>query len=148
MKTLSTIAQKNNLTKLIAGLTLSIGLLVTGTASAQTTPQQKVSFADNQAFHTQTSDDFKVAVFPMANSLTMKVVLENPNKEKVTVLIKNAENEVVYRKMVGKDPIIHGKFDVSGLVNGSYTMIIESVHQSHSSPFSVKTHQERLAKAY
>jgi hypothetical protein len=148
MKTLSTIAQKNNIRNLLAGLTLSIGLLVAGTASAQTTPQQTVSFADNQAFHSQTSDDFKVAVFPMANSLTMKVVLENPNKDKVTVLIKNSEDEVVYRKIVGNNPVIHGKFDVSGLDNGTYTMVIESAHQSYASPFSVQTHQERIAKAY
>ncbi len=148
MKTQSTSAQRNTISKLIAGLTLSIGLLVAGTVSAQTGSQQTVSFADKQAYHTQTSEEFKVAVFPMANSLTMKVVLENPNKAKVTVLIKNSKEEVVYRKVVGKNPVIHGKFDVSGLVNGSYTMVVESANGSYSSPFSVQTQQERFAVAY
>ncbi|QHT70027.1 hypothetical protein GXP67_26965 [Rhodocytophaga rosea] len=126
---------------LVAAFALAFTLFA-GNASAQS-----VQFADNAAIHTQTSDQFKVAVFPVENSLLMKVLFENPAKERVTVLIKNSNNEVVYKKAVGNAPIFIGKFDVSKMTDGNYTMVIESKNQSYSNPFSVQTYQERIARA-
>ncbi|QHT71087.1 hypothetical protein GXP67_32760 [Rhodocytophaga rosea] len=139
MKTLfiSTPVMRN----LVAAFALAFTLFA-GNASAQS-----VQFADNAAIHTQTSDQFKVAVFPVQNSLTMKVLFENPAQEKVTVMIKNSDHEVVYKKEVGKVAIFNGKFDVSKMTDGTYTMVIESKHQSYSNAFSVETYQERIARA-
>jgi hypothetical protein len=148
MKTLSISAQKNTISKLIAGLTLSIVLLVAGTASAQTNTDQTLSFADKAPLHTQTSDKFKVAVFPVAYSQIMKVVLENSYKNKVTVLIKDSKDQIVYSKKVGTKAVYLGTFDVSHLEDGNYTFVIESANQSYSNPFSLQTQQERIAKAY
>jgi hypothetical protein len=148
MKTLSTSAQKNTVSKLIAGLTLSIALLVGGTASAQTSTDQTLSFADNAPLHTQTTDKLKVVVFPVANSQIMKVALENPNKAKVTVLIRDSKDQLVYSKKVGTKAVFLGTFDVSHLEDGNYTIVIESANQSYSNPFSLQTQQERIAKAF
>jgi hypothetical protein len=127
---------------LVAAFTLAFVLLLAGNVSAQS-----VQFTDQAAIHTQTSDGFKVAVFPVHNSLLMKVLFENPAQEKVTVLIKNSQNEIVYKKVVGSAAIFNGKFDVSKMSDGTYTMVIESKHQSYSNPFSVQTYQERIARA-
>jgi hypothetical protein len=141
MKTFSA-SPHHTMRHLLAGLTLAAGLFFGGVASAQS-----VQFVDKAPLHSQTRDAFKVAVFPVANSLLMKVVLENPNKERVTVLIRNSKNEVVYRKVVGRSPIFHGKFDVSKIEDGTYTMVIQSARQSYANPFSVATFQERIARA-
>jgi hypothetical protein len=141
MKT-STASARHTLRNLLAGLTLSAAIFFGGAACAQS-----VQFTDNAPLHTQTTDGFKVAVFPVANSLLMKVVFENPNKERVTVLIRNSKGEVVYKKLVGRNPVFHGKFDVSKIENGTYTMVIQSTTQSYSNPFSVATYQERIARA-
>lgn len=143
MKTLITSTNKNSFRNIIAGLTLSAAFFFGGAASAQTT----VQFVDKAPIHTQTTNAFKVAVFPVANSLLMKVHFENPNKEKVTLLIKNSKDEVVYRKAVGNDPIFNGKFDLSKIANGTYIMVIQSSNQTYSNSFAIETHQERIAKA-
>jgi hypothetical protein len=127
---------------LLAVLSLALFLFLAGSVSAQS-----VQFTDQAAIHTQTTDQFKVAVFPVQNSLLMKVLFENPAQEKITVLIKNSQNEVVYKKAVGNAAIFNGKFDVSKMSDGTYTMVIESKHQSYSNPFSVETYQERIARA-
>ncbi len=142
MKTTTTSAHTNSFRNLIAGFTLAAALLLTVTASAQ-----NIKFADEAPIHTQTTDKLKVAVFPVANSLLMKVLVENPHKEMVTVLIRNSKGDVVYKKVVGRNPVFHGKFDISQIENGTYTMIIQSSSQSYSNPFSVETYQERIARA-
>lgn len=126
---------------LAAAFALSFTLFA-GSASAQS-----VQFTDQAAIHTQTSDQFKVAVFPVEKSLLMKVLFENPAQEQVTILIKDSKNDIVYRKAVGNGAIFNGKFDLSHMSDGTYTMVIESKRQSYSNPFSVETHQERIARA-
>ena len=127
---------------LAAAFSLAFVLFLVGNVSAQS-----VQFADNAAIHTQTTDGFKVAVFPVENSLLMKVLFENPAKEKVTILIKNSSNDIVYKKEIGKAAIFNGKFDVSKMSDGTYTMVIESKNQSYSNAFAVQTYQERIARA-
>jgi hypothetical protein len=127
--------------------TLTTAFALAFTLFAGSVSAQSVQFTDQAALHTQTSDQFKVAVFPVQNSLLMKVLFENPAKEKITVLIKNSSNEIVYKKEVGNAAIFNGKFDVSKMTDGTYTMVIESKHQSYSNPFSVQTYQERIARA-
>jgi hypothetical protein len=138
MKTLftSTSAMRN----LVAAFAFT---LFAGSASAQS-----VQFADNAPIHTQTTDGFKVAVFPVENSLTMKVLFENPAKETVNVLIKNSNEEIVYSKTVSGTAKFNGKFDVSRIGEGTYTIVIQSANQSYSNTFSIGTPQERIAKAF
>ena len=140
MKT--TLTSNSIMRNLVAAFALAFVLFLAGNVSAQS-----VQFADNAAIHTQTSDQFKVAVFPVQNSLLMKVLFENPAQEKVTVLIKNSSNDIVYKKEIGKTAVFNGKFDVSKMTDGTYTMVIESKHQSYSNAFSVQTYQERIARA-
>jgi PBP1b-binding outer membrane lipoprotein LpoB len=143
MKTSTASAQNNTLRNILAGLTLSAAIFFGGTASAQS-----VKFVDNAPIHTQTTDGFKVAVYPVVNSMFMKVHVENPSREKVTVLVKNSKGEIVYRKAVGNNPIFTGKFDVSQVEDGTYTMVIQSAKQSYANPFYVDTNQDRIAKAF
>jgi hypothetical protein len=140
MKTLFT--STNTLRKFIACFSLVTALLITSAASAQT-----VQFTDQAPLHRQLTDGLKVAVFPVAHSLLMKVNFENPDKEKITILIKNKQGEVVYHKHVGRTALYNGKFDVSQIGDGNYTLIIESKKQSYANTFIIETHQERLARA-
>jgi hypothetical protein len=140
MKTQSTPA--NSLRKFIACLSVATALLISGAASAQT-----VQFTDQAPLHSQLTDGLKVAVFPLPHSLVMKVNFENPTKEKITILIKNKQGEVVYHKHIGRTLLYNGKFDVSQIGDGNYTLIIESKKQSYANPFIIQTHQERLARA-
>lgn len=142
MKTQFTSTRTNTFRNLIAGLSLVAALFISEAASAQT-----VQFADQASVHTQVTDNFKVALFPVANSSLIKVLFENPNQEKVTVLIKDNQDKVVYRKEVGNGAIFRGKFDVSHIAEGNYTMVIESKSQSYSNPFLIGTQQDRIARA-
>lgn len=142
MKTTTTSAHTKTIRNMIAGLTLAATFFCTATASAQ-----GVKFVDEAPIHSQTTDKFKVAVFPVANSLLLKVIFENPHKEMVTVLIKDSKDEVVYKKKVGRNTVFLGKFDVSHIADGTYMMVIQSAKQSYSNPFSIATQQERMARA-
>lgn len=142
MKTTISSANKNTFRNIITGLTLSAALFFGQVASAQT-----VSVEENAPIQTQMTDGFKVAIHPVINSLFMKVHFVNPNKELVTVLIKNSKDEVVYRKNVGRNTVFHGKFDVSNIADGTYTMVVQSTKHSHSNAFAVETLQERIALA-
>ena len=147
MKTLIPVAPMKTIRTLLAGFSFMIILLVSGSAFAQTTQPKTLSFEDNKAYHSQTTDALKVAVFPMANSLSMKVVFENPAKENITVLIKNSEDQVVYQKTVGRTKKYIGTFDLTQIGNGTYTMEIKSANQRYSNPFSVETQTDRIARA-
>ena len=142
MKTLSASVRTNSFRNFIAGISLAAVLAIGGTASAQS-----VQFTDNQPLHIQQTDGLKVAVFPVYQSMLMKVHVENPNKEMITVLIKDDKGEIVYKKQVGRTTIYNGKFDVSQVADGNYTMVIESKSQSYANSFFVETHQERIARA-
>ena len=142
MKTLTTSANKNTSRNLIAGLILGAALFFGNGASAQT-----VKFVDNAPIHTQTTDSFKVAVYPVANSFVMRVHVENPTREKVTVLVKNSKEEVIYTKKVGNNPVFNGKFDVSQMEEGTYTIVVQSAKQTYANPFTVEAQQDRIARA-
>ncbi len=131
MKTIPT--SMNTLRKLIAGLSLSAVFFLTGTAANA----QEVKFVDNAAIHTQVTDEFKIALYPVENAPSINVHVENPSREKVKVLIKNSQGEIVYQKTVGNGPIIYSKFDVSHMDKGVYTMVIESASQSYGNVFSI-----------
>ncbi len=128
--------------KLFAGLCLSAALLLGGNASAQSTqltshpPKEK---AAKQAV--------RVAVFPQLNSTFMKVLVENPNQQKMTLIVRNSKDEVVYRKTLSACRIYHGRYDVSKLENGNYTMTLLAGNKPHVQSFSVQTHQDRFASA-
>ncbi|QHT65961.1 hypothetical protein GXP67_04390 [Rhodocytophaga rosea] len=143
MKTLSTTyTASNRMRTIIAGLSLAIAVFGAGSASAQ-----NVKLTDNSMLHIHTNDAFKVAVFPVENSSLMKVLFENPTQSKVTMLIKNSKNEVVYTKAIGNGSKFNGKFDVSQMGDGIYTMVIQSSSESYTNTFAVETREERIAKA-
>ncbi len=142
MKTLSTTTRTNTLRNFIASLSLVAALVLSGTTSAQT-----VQFTDQEPLHSQLTEELKIAVFPIQNSLLMKVIFENPTKENITMLIKNKQGEVVYKKQIGRAPLYNGTFDVSQIGDGDYSLVIESKKQSYANPFFIETHQERIARA-
>jgi hypothetical protein len=143
MTTLSTNhTSSNRMRTIIAGFSLAIAFFVAGNASAQS-----VKLTDNSMLHIHTNDAFKVAVFPVENSSLMKVLFENPKQSNVTMVIKNSNNEVVYKKAIGNGSKFNGKFDVSQIGDGIYTMVIKSSTESYTNTFAVETREERIAKA-
>ncbi len=142
MKTQFTSTRNNTFRNLIAGLSLAAALFISEAASAQT-----VQFTDQEALHTQVTDNFKVTVFPVNNSLLMKVLFENPDRQMISVSIKDSKGNTVYKKQIGRTALYNGKFDVSQIGDGNYTMVIESRKQSYSNSFLIETQQERIARA-
>ncbi len=130
------------LRKLFAGFFLSAAFFMAGTAAAQ-----EVKFVDNAPIHTQITDDLKIALYPVENAQTINVHVENPERERVKVIIKNSHNEIVYQKTVGNGSIIYSKFDLSQLDKGTYTMVIESASQRYANTFAIEN-QQRIAKAF
>jgi hypothetical protein len=142
MKTMISSANKNRFRNAIACFAVAATLFTAQAASAQT-----VSVTEDVPAAQQTGNTFKAAIYPVYNSLFMKVHVENPARETVTITIQNSNNSIVYKKIVGKDAIFHGKFDVSHMANGEYTMTVQSVHHKYSNNFTIQTHQERTATA-
>ena len=142
MKTLSTSTNKT-LRTIIASLTLSAAFFF-----GQTSFAQEVKFVDNAPVHTQTTDNFKVAIYPVTNAPSINVHMENPAREKITIMIKNNKDEVVYKKVVGREAIYYGKFDVSAVGSGTYTMVIQSPKLIYSNPFSIEASKQPIAKAF
>jgi YbbR domain-containing protein len=53
----------------------------------------------------------------------------------------------VYQKVIGRDTAYRGKFDLSMLADGDYTVKVKSQKDSFTRKLSLKTQKERLALA-
>jgi hypothetical protein len=125
-----------------ASVALFAAVLVAPAVSAQAVTAQ-----DNVASITKSADEFQAFVHPVENSISMKVHFVNPDKESVTVTIHNEAKAIVYQKVIGKDAIFHGKFDLSNLADGEYTVKVSNRKDTYSRTLSIQTQQERFASA-
>ena len=142
MKTLLSSIQNKAIRTAMACLSLSTAVFFAQAASAQSVA----------AVNTLTSapyeiDRFQASLSPMENSLFMKVQIVNPDRKTVMVSILDSDNKVVYKKKMGRTPQFYGKFDISSIPDGKYTMIVETPKKVISNSFHIQTTQERIASA-
>ena len=143
MKTLLNSIHNKGFRTAMACLSLSAALFFGQAASAQSVSAvNKITSAPYEI------DRFQASVTPIENTLFMKVQIVNPDRKSVTVSIMDSENKLVYKKKMGRTPDFYGKFDISSIPDGKYTMIVQTPKKAISNSFHIQTKQERIASAF
>lgn len=142
MNTLFSSVSAINFRKALASVALVAAVLVAPAVSAQS-----VTANDNTPSISKPAGEFQAFVHPVENTISMKLHFVNPDKESITVTIHNKANAVVYQKFLGRDAIFHGKFDLSNLADGEYTVKVSNRKETYTRALSIETQQERFASA-
>lgn len=141
MKTLFS-SIKNTFRTAIACFSLSAALFFGPTASAQS-----IAAADKITSAPYKIDRFQAAISPIENTLQMRVHIINPDRKNVTVSIVDSDNQLVYKKRMGRTAKFYGKFDISHMPDGKYTMTVHTPEKEIANAFNIQTKQERIASA-
>jgi len=104
-------------------------------AASAATAQEKV-FAYNTAGTKSTASKhivteapaaFKVRLFqPKKDSLVFRLSVENPGADKVVLMIKDRNSNVLHREVIPATPVFTGRYNLQGLEDGSYTFELRS----------------------
>lgn len=84
------------------------------------------------------------AVFQIPNSLKFKTVVA-PREGKLSITIRNENNEVMYSENLKSDKGYIRTFDFSTLADGQYTFVISNGQQTQSKTFVIETTTARVA---
>lgn len=142
MKTLFSSIHNKGFRTAIACLSLSAALFFGQSASAQS-----ISSADKLTSAPYEIDRFQASISPIENTLFMKVEILNPDRKNVTVSILDSDNKLVYKKRMGRTEEFYGKFDISNIPDGKYTMMIQTPKKEITNGFNIQTKKERIASA-
>jgi hypothetical protein len=107
------------------------------------TAMPSVNGFDHITYIEASPEKLRAVSYIMQNSQVMKVHLENPAKEKITIQILNSHKEIVYQEHLSNREGFIGKYNLQELPNGRYTFIIKSASQTYSTAFSVETFTKR-----
>jgi hypothetical protein len=141
MKSIISRVSGNSFRNAFAGIALAAALVFGQSATAQS-----VSVPADAPVTEGTAGGFQAAIFPVANTASIKLHLENPAHEFVSVVIMNESNEIVYQKRVGKQAIFLGKFSLEMIPDGEYTMVVKSRKHQISRDFTLQTQVARVAQ--
>ncbi len=89
---------------------------------------------------------FRALSYLKADFRSLVVHLDNPRQERVTVLVLNRQQEVVYRKSFGQPATFIGKFNLTGLPSGEYTFVVKGHRAAHTRTIQVETASERVLR--
>ena len=142
MKTLFSSINNKDFRTAIACFSLSAALFFGQAVSAQS-----ITSADKITSASYEIDRFQASVTPIENSLFMKVQILNPDRKNVTVSIFDNNNQLIYKKRMGRTSQFYGKFDISNIPDGKYTMTVHTPKKVVTNSFNIKTKQERIASA-
>lgn len=76
-------------------------------------------------------------VYPDAHKTALKIRLENRTSDAVRVRIVNADQKTVYDDYVAK-PTYYGRFDLSALPYGGYTIELSNRHTRQTQSFRIE----------
>src|SRR5687767_4376482 len=68
--------------------------------------------ASNTPTEEPSKTQWQAIAFPVLNSAQVKVHVENPKKTTVHLIIRNSNNEIVFKKSLGKAPLFRGNYDL------------------------------------
>jgi hypothetical protein len=125
----------------LAALSFST-LLVNYAATAQDHADHPVPLSAEAA-----APAFEAAVFPSLDPLILKVVFRNPTREPLTLLVKNEDQEVIYRQPLGNVGSYNSRFHLADLADGNYQMEIAGKSVRYAKSLRVGTKVIRLAEA-
>ena len=83
------------------------------------------------------------AVFQLPNSLKFKTVIA-PADSKLSIVIRNAQNEAIYTESMKHNEGYIRTFDFSTLPDGDYTFEISNGQQTQSKTFKIETTSARV----
>ncbi|HEU4555261.1 MAG TPA: hypothetical protein VFS25_20600 [Chitinophaga sp.] len=70
---------------------------------------------------------FKVNITqPHKDSLVFRLSVENPGADKVVLLIKDQNHNVLHREIIPATPVFMGRYNLQGLEDGAYTFEIRN----------------------
>lgn len=100
--------------------------------------------AANLSFATEKGVDKPVAIELVSSSdLKFKLTLENV-KERSSVVIKNSDGTTVYSSSIPKSENYIKIFDLSNLLDGNYSFVVNNGGEVTSKPFAISTETKRL----
>lgn len=79
--------------------------------------------------------------------LVFKVQYENLTKKKANIVIRDAENNVLFEQYASTDVNYKRKFDFSSLIDGTYTFEVSAGDQKFSQSFQILTQTSRTVLA-
>jgi len=63
---------------------------------------------------------------PRKDSLVFRVSVENPGADKVILLIKDQNHNVLHREIIPATPVFMGRYNLQGLEDGNYTFEVRN----------------------
>ncbi len=129
---------KTNPKNIMKALVVAIAIIATSasTSFAQTsTSTGKVSAAE------------KVANLNVQNlgSLRFKLSFENPTKQKAQIYLVDKDNVVYYQEYASRDAQYTKAFNLTNLVDGEYTFVVETPTEKVTQNFVIRTQINRGA---
>ncbi len=89
---------------------------------------------------------FQAVIVPLLEPLKLKVVFFNPAKEPLTLLIKNQQQEVIYRKFIGRVASFHTDFYLANVADGDYQVELAGNSVRYTKSVQIRTKVARLAQ--
>jgi len=78
-------------------------------------------------FSTKVPSAFKVNITqPRRDSLVFRLSVENPGADKVVLLIKDQNHNVLHREIIPATPVFMGRYNLQGLEDGNYTFEVRN----------------------
>lgn len=126
------------------------GIAIVLTVSfGQAVQAQSILVSSPEAAKEEKSESgFRASIYPVINTLLMKVNFENPDRERITLIIENSEKKIVYKKDLGKVKVFMGNFDLAQIPDQAYTITIKGDTKTYFKSFTLLTQQERIVQAY
>ncbi|RYU97132.1 hypothetical protein [Emticicia agri] len=89
----------------------------------------------------------KVANLNVQNlgSLRFKLSFENPNKQKAQIFLVDKDNTVYYNEYASGDAQYSKAFNLTNLVDGEYTFVVQTPTEKATQSFVIKTQINRGA---
>jgi hypothetical protein len=140
MNTLFSGLSGNSFRKAFVAAAFIAAVLIAPAVSAQT-----ITARDNVPSVAGSAGGFQAFVHPVENSVKMKVHFVNPQRNYVTIYVYNEDGDLAYKKLVGKEAVYHGTFDMSKLPDGEYSIKVSSRKGIYTQSLTLETQQKRFA---
>ena len=100
---------------------------------------------DKKASEVREGSNLELNLETLSN-LKFKLSINNlPNRSYIA--IKNADGSVLYSEYAGKTEQFTKVFDLSNLLDGNYTFVVDTIESRVEKPFEIKTEVKRVVTA-
>ncbi|KAA2245097.1 hypothetical protein F0L74_03810 [Chitinophaga agrisoli] len=110
------------------GLALATVLFTASAAAAQ--DNNALAFSGHSAASFENADapaSFRVKLSqPQKDSLVFRLSVENPSADKVLLLIKDRNSNILHREVIPATPLFTGRYNLQGLEDGDYTFEVRN----------------------